>query len=244
MFMLLLVALFGVLVIAVVLIFASLHTSAVSAEADRKEKFERVAQATMEHSLVHALAAGDVIIGAAPAQRALFYKMAEQQEVWIPYSALAGVELTPIWQVSEDNVGETRTKRGNQLVSAGIGAALAGPVGAVIGGLSAKTTTTSFSSTSRLLSSLELKLRIKDPRKPFLSLEITERNIAGTNVTSELRHAAESLAALIANNVEENEKPAQLVPATSDPTLFPESRDTARQPYQPQRGWWQRTFGG
>lgn len=72
------------------------------------------------------------------------------------YKDIVGVELF------EDGVQLTKTSRGSQLGGAILGGVLAGGVGAVIGGLSGKTTTT-----NELVKSISLRVILNDTNKPF-----------------------------------------------------------------------------
>lgn len=72
------------------------------------------------------------------------------------YKDIVGVELF------EDEVQLTKTSRGSQIGGAILGGVLAGGVGAVIGGLSGKTTTS-----NELVKSISLRVILNDTNKPF-----------------------------------------------------------------------------
>lgn len=74
------------------------------------------------------------------------------------YEQIIGVEII------EDEVSISKTNRKNQIVGAGIGAAVAGGTGAVIGGLSGKT------STSQEVQNITLRVIIDDYNNPIYDL--------------------------------------------------------------------------
>lgn len=243
-----LILVLGGFVLLLVLITVGMSQASASIAASNAARDEDVRAAVTQYGLLHAMSAGEVIIGASPERQALFYKLGGTPEVWIPYEMIASVELTPVYERTEETTSETRTRRGRQLVSAGIGAAIAGPVGAIVGGSGAPSTTTSSTSTSETLASLELKVRLLDPRRPMMLLEIGERMLSGSRVSPNLRSTAENMAALLANIVDENayikaqsSHVAQPNPP-SPPSIAWPSKQLA--PAEPQRGWWTRTFGG
>lgn len=145
---------------------------------------------------------------------------------WIDFDQIAAVELTPIYDRIDQSTSQTTTRRGSQLIGAGLGAAVAGPAGLIVGGLSGNTTTETRGSSSQFLSRLELNLRIFDDAIPNLKLSIT----SGYD-------EAERLAARLANIIDQ--RGTKYVPSSrsTDSTFI-----TDPLPSMP-RGWWQRTFG-
>ncbi len=143
------------------------------------------------------------------------------------------VELTPIYQTVTDSTGETRTNRGSQLLSAGIGSAIAGPVGLLAGGLSGSTRNVSQSVSQQNLVSMEINVR-------FLSDEVPLVVIA-TGMVDDAREIAARLANMI------DMRPAALdalPPVQSVQTVPLTDEEFASLPLAPvQRGWWSRTFG-
>ena len=89
---------------------------------------------------------------------------------WIEFNRIAHIELVPTYSTSYRSTSSTSTRRGSQLLGAGIGSAIAGPAGLIVGGLSGKTRTTTQGSSTESLSSVELKLRLRSSELPFLSL--------------------------------------------------------------------------
>ena len=146
---------------------------------------------------------------------------------------LAAVELTPIYESVTLSSGETRTNRGSQLVSAGVGAVVAGPAGAVIGGLSGSTHTSTNSRSEQRLASVELHVR-------FLSEELPYVLVA----TGQIEKARE-LAARLANIIDLREKrTGPLEPPERVTTALLSNEALATLPASAtQRGWWSRTFG-
>lgn len=71
-------------------------------------------------------------------------------------------------EIITDGVSVTRTDRGGQVVGAAVGGALLGGAGAVIGGLSSATTSTN------VVSSIELRLLVNDPAQPLISFKCFE----------------------------------------------------------------------
>jgi hypothetical protein len=162
------------------------------------------------------------------------------QGKWIPYEAVAGVELTPFYTRVEQGTSEATTRRGAQLIGAGIGAAIAGPAGMVVGGLSGGTRTESFSTSSEFLSGMELKLRLLSEEEPLLKLRFEGK--AGFNPdTKEFEGGLDELeriAARLATEIDCREQ-------STSASLRADAFDTFEVPARPEvgEGWWSQTFG-
>jgi hypothetical protein len=113
------------------------------------------------------------------------------------------------------------------LIGAGIGAAVAGPAGAVIGGLSGKTETFSHSSSSEYLDHVELKLRLLSNEVPVMKLTF------GSDIDD-----VERIAARIATAIEHRGTDS------STPDLgAPFENFVVSAPPEFSVGWWKKTFG-
>ena len=131
-----------------------------------------------------------------------------------------------MYSTSNRSTSQTSTRRGSQLLGAGIGSAIAGPAGLIVGGLSGKTKTTTRGSSTESLSSLELKLRLRSDELPFVSLTFGWIGAGGV----------ETIAARVANYLDRNSPVADLEKqALRRFSVAP--RPTVRP------GWFTRTFG-
>lgn len=197
-----------------------------------------------EHDLLHAVAAGDVIIGVKEGRHALFYKLADQPHLWLSIANIAAVELRPVFERRDESTATTTTSRGSQLIGAGVGMAIAGPVGALIGGTTGARQTTSRIESNAVLRALELEMRVRDARRPRLIVSISQPLPSGSIVPPALEERSRNLAAFLATAIEDAG------------STGPESREQGGEPHaapiawpsQPlavgeRRGWWQRTFG-
>lgn len=146
---------------------------------------------------------------------------------WIDLDRIRSVELERTYSQHHEGYTETRTGRGSQLVGAGVGAAIAGPAGLVVGGLSGKTFTETEGTSQQFLDSLTIKLRLRSTTLPLMSLGFSKDF-----------HEVEVVAAQISNAIEDRKEASSTVDA-SEP--FPRFAATA-QP-QVQEGWWSKTFG-
>ena len=109
------------------------------------------------------------------------------------YDHVASVELTPIYEHHDAGTATTTSNRGSQLISAGVGAAIAGPAGLVVGGLSGSRTTTHDSVSTAELDRIELKIRLYFDDLPVV--KIVAPSYAATQ--------AERLAARLANAIDQ-----------------------------------------
>ena len=114
-----------------------------------------------------------ITLGVNVRKRAIAVVRSNGHGKWIPFEAIAGVELTPFYTRIEEGTSETSTRRGSQLIGAGIGAAIAGPAGMVVGGLSGGSRTQSSSSSSEFLSEMEIKLRLFSEEEPLLKWRLS-----------------------------------------------------------------------
>lgn len=144
---------------------------------------------------------------------------------WIGFNRIAQVELIPFYTRRDESSSETSTRRGSQFLGAGIGAAVAGPAGLIVGGLSGKQTISTQGSSSEYLSKLELKLRLRSDRMPMLKIAFSEH-----------LDGVELMAARLANAVDESAGPA---PPGSEllETFQVKCRPVVAD------GLWKRTFG-
>lgn len=144
---------------------------------------------------------------------------------WIPAWQIRALELEPHYSQHHESTSQTRTSRGSQLVGAGVGAALAGPAGLVVGGLSGNTTTDSFGFSEQYLDSLTIKLRLDSTDQPLLNLGFS-RDL----------HEVEIIAAHIQNALEDRpRRPKQSPDALKPFAVTPRPVVDA--------GWWSKTFG-
>lgn len=158
---------------------------------------------------------------------------------WIPYDAIAGVELTPFYSRIEEGGSETTTRRGTQLIGAGIGAAIAGPAGLVVGGLSGGSRTQTSSSSSDVLSSMELKLRLFSDVEPLLNLSFeNEPDFNWETKTYEGGlDSLERIAARLATEIERRKARAKKPRFDTFETISTKAAPHADE------GWWSSTFG-
>lgn len=179
-------------------------------------------------------------IGVNIQRRAVAFIRADGHGKWIPYDAVAGVELTPFYSRIEEGVSESTTRRGSQLIGAGIGAALAGPAGLVVGGLSGGARTESISSTSEFLSEMELKLRLLSDDEPLLKLRFSNR-IDYDPETEKFDGGLDDLeriAARLATDIDSRKDKAR----AHDHSESFEQFSVAACPHVVE-GWWSKTFG-
>jgi len=162
---------------------------------------------------------------------------------------LAAVEFKSEYMNFTSGIGETTTNRGSQLVSAGVGAAVAGPVGMLAGALSGSTQTQTHSSTQRVLTSASLQIRFFSDDMPVVAM--------ATSMVDEARQLAARFANIIdlRTSIPSDLPPAQFVhtnmlttagiTASEEfaATTAPERIAAATPPESVRRGWWQRTFG-
>ena len=153
---------------------------------------------------------------------------------------VAAVEFKSEYMNFTSGTGETTTNRGSQLVGAGIGAAVAGPVGMLAGALSGSTQTQAHSSTQQVLTSAGLEIRFFSEELPVVAIT--------TSMVDEARQLAARLAIIIdlRTNVPADLPAAQLVHTTMLNLEEAASLNKIAEPSAPEgirRGWWQRTFG-
>lgn len=113
------------------------------------------------------------------------------------------------------------------MLGAAVGGALAGPAGAVVGGLSGKTTTHSFSNSTRYLASLELRLKLRNDDMPGLKLLFDGLESA----------AVEKFADRLLWEIEKRGPSSEARKSVSFDTFNASPRPLVAS------GWWTRTFG-
>ena len=146
--------------------------------------------------------------------------------IWVEFDRIAHIEIIPLYSTYHESTGQTSTRRGSQLFGAGIGAAIAGPAGLIVGGLSGKTETVTRGSSRESLTSLELKLRLRSEELPFVKMTFDWLN----------SDEVERIAARVANSLDQTSPVADLEKqAFQRFSVAP--RPTMR------AGWWTRTFG-
>ena len=121
----------------------------------------------------------------------------------LDYDALRSVTLTPVMSSYSESSGEVSTRRGSQLIGAGVGAALAGPLGAVVGGLTGsqrqQTSTTTLSSTD----DLELEMFFRNDELPRFIMHAGSRDsLGGSVMIPEVGEGFKDMAARLANIID------------------------------------------
>jgi hypothetical protein len=217
-------------------------TNASHARADGIRLHQQWRRSTKEKLGLTDIAYGPVTLGVNVASRMLAIIRRDGNGEWIPYDAVAGVELTPIYRRIDEGTSETTTRRGSQIIGAGLGAAVAGPAGMIVGGLSGGTRTESFSSSSEFLSELELKIRLFNEHEPLLKLRFSVTDLAQFDpATKRLEGGADDLERIAARLATEVECRGPDKRGTNAYRSF-EQLIVGGPPPVP-KGWWQRTFG-
>lgn len=210
-----------------------------------KTSMSQTCQAQWRKEIENQLELTDVVfsghlLGANRKKRALAHVRADGHGKWIPYNLVAGIELTPCYESIEEGSSVTTTRRGSQIIGAGIGAALAGPAGLIVGGLSGSTSTESRSRSSEYLSSMELKLRLYSEIDPLLkfSFENKFQFDPETNEYTGGLDGLERIAARLATEIDARPD-AKSRPKTNTKleTFTVQARPAANE------GWWSSTFG-
>jgi hypothetical protein len=139
------------------------------------------------------------LVGLRAQQKQLVIRSREGELCELPYSALRAVTLTPEYSRTSYSDGEVRTRTGSAIVRAGLGAAVAGPVGAIIGGLSAPQISEARTEHDETVSVLELEMFFRDERHPRFVMH----GIGAYSVVSyEVSEAFKDMAARLANVVD------------------------------------------
>lgn len=191
------------LVAAVLLIaaFAGGFQSARNQHARQADALASLPLLREQHRVKHALAdpAGRMI-GLRPAEETIHLKLPNGEIHDFNYSKLRAVTLTPVTEMESMTSGETVTHRGSQIISAGLGAMLAGPTGAIVGGLTSPQQHSSTTTDESWSSDLILELFLKDEDLPRFELHAS----GGSSVVSHpMEEAFKDMAARLANIVED-----------------------------------------
>jgi hypothetical protein len=212
------------------------------AKADGVRQHQQWKRSTKETLGLADVAYGPVTLGINVDRRMLATIRRDGRGEWIPYDAVAGVELTPFYMRIDEGTSETTTHRGSQLIGAGLGAALAGPAGMIVGGLSGGSRTESFGSSSEFLSELELKIRLFSEQEPLLKLRFSVTELGQFDpVTKRLEGGPEDVERIAARLATELECRGPKKRATNAYRSFEQL--TVATPTPVPKGWWQRTFG-
>jgi hypothetical protein len=217
------------LAIVFIVIVTSSKPFATGAFAQLQEHEQRVRDALQ----LDEFASGDGrAIGVSCARKAVAVLESSGTGSWVPFARIAAVEIAREYETHESSYAQTQTSRGSQALGAAVGAAVAGPAGLVVGGLSSKSTTVSYGSSYQRLSVVHLKLRLYSEDTPFLSVPVHGEE------------AVERIAARVQNEIEQR---GPAVP-TSEEMRLPFERMQVPDLVtplleRPQPGWWQRTFG-
>lgn len=150
-----------------------------------------------EHAIV---GAGGTLLGLRADENLIIISSAGGTANPLPYSALRAVTLTPTIHSTSVSTGQSRTLRGSQLIAAGAGAALAGPVGILVGGLSGRQQHESTTYSSDRVTALELELFFRDDRLPRMSI-VASGNYGPLPLKQD---AFKDMAARLANIAEQN----------------------------------------
>ncbi|QNM82282.1 hypothetical protein H8M03_09675 [Sphingomonas sabuli] len=144
--------------------------------------------------------AGGTLLGLSSDEDLIIVRTPDGTASRLPYNALRAVTLTPTLRSTSVSAGQSRTRRGSQLIGAGAGAALAGPVGALIGGLSGPQQHETKTHSSDHITTLELELFFRDDGLPRVSVVATG-NYGALPVKQD---AFKDIAARLANIAERN----------------------------------------
>jgi hypothetical protein len=235
-----LAALLILMLVCGTIVFVWLNSSQQRADGARLRREWR--RSTKEQLGLNELAYGSTTLGSSTDRRALAVIRASGEGEWIPFDAVAGVELTPFYARIDEGTSETTTRRGPQLIGAGLGAVVAGPAGMIVGGLSGVTRTESFSSSSEFLSDLELKVRLFSDDKPLLKVRFSVSELIQFDPeTQRLEGSSDDIDQITARLATEVQCREAVQPANKRVYSF-EKLSVPPPPPVP-KGWWQKTFG-
>jgi hypothetical protein len=195
------------LVVTVLLIgaFVGGFQNATSAVQRQKQALSDVKPLKKELGLSFALMdTGGRVIGLRPSDRRLAIRNGSGREVnELGYEQLLDVSLTAETSSHTEGIAETTTPRTRQLLSASVGAAVAGPGGAFVGAVTSPQRHVSSSQTTENVDRLILEVRLMDEALPRFTLQ------SGDGVVPfEVEEAFKDMAARLANIVDGNAKAA------------------------------------
>jgi hypothetical protein len=210
-----------------ILLIVSVHKSV-----QRATNYE-VSVATA-HKVVDVVSDGKITLGIDPKSKTLVIVDARGNGHRYTYDHVAAIELAAVFEREEEGTTETRTSRSSQLIGAGVGVALAGPVGLAVGGLSGKKISSHTTTSKERLDHLDLKLRLFCDDQPAVTV----------SAPAHAQVVAERLAARLANAIDQRmasrKKLSNPVAITTE--LFT-NQQLAVAGDLDQRGWWAKTMG-
>jgi hypothetical protein len=170
-----------------------------------KQETDVASRCKQENGLDYAVVkAPAYFVGIRSADREIVVSTAEGRHV-LPFEKLRGVSLTPIMETVFESTGESHTNRGSQIIGAGLGAAVAGPAGLIVGGLSGSQSTASTSTSSAHVVDLELDLFFRDDNLPRFVFNGGSYGTWGSlSITYGQEQETRNLAARLANVAEAN----------------------------------------
>jgi len=166
--------------------------------------------------------------------RQLLLFRSDTNKAMVPINGIKEADLL-VTSHESGTTSVTSTNRGSQLASGVVGAAFAGPLGIVVGGLSGSQTTTS---TNTVIETIELRFRLDSEALPILKLKVDSVGYpTAERLVARLRNAMERGDAAVSNYSDEG---AGDFGASVSAVLPVPPADILA---QKQLGWWQRTFG-
>lgn len=219
------------LLILAVIGFGALMSAALAGGRLAEQSRERrrwVASVRHHHDVKHVISDNHLAFGLDPARKRFVVVKRNGDGSLYSYDHIAAVLLTPTYITKISSTAETKSRRGSQIVSAGLGAAVAGPAGLVVGGLSGSTTTTTHGTSHEELQSLELEVRLFCDDQPRTTISVDAAD----------EKEARDFAARLANIIEQRvTQPAAMgAPIAIETELI----DPEAMPRQ--KGWFARTF--
>jgi hypothetical protein len=188
------------------------------------------------HKVIDVVSDGTCAAGIDPSTGTLVVVGSDGSGHRFNYDHVASVELTPVYEHHDVGTSTTKVGRGSQLVSAGIGAAIAGPAGLVVGGLTGSKSTAISSVQTTELDRIELRVRLHCDDLPVF------RIVASRHALGEVERFAARLTNVIEkrNKVPENiAKPLRVETILERDAQLPGQLATSSR-----KGWWARTFYG
>ena len=230
---------FFVVFIMVVILFGAYIATELSnvqtnSVADAANRNARLAEVTKAFDLADGFWAGGIVVGYNRDNRQLLLFRSDTNKAMVPINGIKEADLL-VTSHESGTTSVTSTNRGSQLASGVVGAAFAGPLGIVVGGLSGSQTTTS---TNTVIETIELRFRLDSEALPILKLKVDSVGYpTAERLVARLRNAMERGDAAVSNYSDEG---AGDFGASVSAVLPVPPADILA---QKQLGWWQRTFG-
>lgn len=202
--------------------------------ADAVDRTARLDEITRAYDLADSFWVGGIVVGYDRDKRQMLLFRSDTNKAMVPINGIKEADLL-VTSHESGSTSVTTTNRGSQLAGGVVGAAVAGPLGMVVGGLSGSQTTTS---TNTVIETIELRFRLDSETLPMLKLKLdgagyptAEKLVARLKNGIERGDVAESNDSDIGNG-DFGASVSAVLPVPPADVLA-----------QQQKGWWQRTFG-